>query len=184
MTQLPARDEQIVRAHTGLIRRIVTASQAPERVPDLEEVLDQAEKNGWVQLVVAIRRILDGARGEDLMHGLDDEDQVVVRAILQGIQNPSSLPDPGAGADPALAAGGLASIIHAAARGQTEALQWAAQMAEQMRQAGGDMARLSAAVRPLINGERDRTVLTRGMGEQGRQLVDGILEELAKLEEQ
>ncbi|KPV39179.1 hypothetical protein AN478_12950 [Thiohalorhabdus denitrificans] len=184
MASLPERDEQIVHAHAGLIHRVVLASHDRGQVPDLEEVLDQAENNGWVQLVVAVRRILAGARGEDLMHGLDDEDRVVVDAILRGIQDPSTLPDPQAGADPAMAASGLASIIHAAGTGQSEALQWAAQMAEQMYQAGGDMTRLSAIIRPMINGERDRGRLTRGMGEQGRQLVDGILEELAKLEEQ
>lgn len=184
MASLPEREEQIVRAHAGLIHRIVMASHDRSQVPDLEEVLDQAERNGWTQLVVAIRRILDGARGEDLMQGLDEEDQTVARAILRGIQDPATLPSPQEGADPAMAASGLASIIHAAGRGQTEALQWAAQMAQQMNQAGGDMTRLSAVIRPMINGERDRSTLTRGMEEQGRQLVDGILEELAKLEQQ
>jgi len=33
----------------------------------------------------------------------------------------------------------------------------------------------------MINGEREAKVLSRGMGAQGRQLVDSILEELHKL---
>lgn len=183
MAQLPDRDQQIVDAHAGLIHRVVLASHDRSQVPDLEEVLDQAEANGWVQLVVAIRRILDGWRDERVMQGLDDEDRVVAEAILRGIQDPASLPDPQGGADPSMAAPGIASIVHAAGTGQTEALQWAAQMAEQMHQAGGEMAQIAAILRPLINGERDHGTLTRGMGEQGQKLVDGILEELARLEE-
>ncbi|MFB6259796.1 MAG: hypothetical protein ABEJ96_08620 [Thiohalorhabdaceae bacterium] len=183
MAQLPDRDKQIVDAHAGLIHRVVRACYDPSQVPDLDEVLEQAEGNGWVQLVIAIRHILDGWRDERVMLGLDDEDRVVAEAILRGIQDPATLPDPQAGADPSMAAPGIASIVHAAGSGQTQALQWAAQMAEQMHQAGGEMAQIAAVIRPLINGERDRGTLTRGMGDQGQQLVDGILEELAQLEQ-
>lgn len=183
MAQLPDRDQQIVDAHAGLIHRVVRACYDRSQVPDLDDVLEQAEANGWVQLVIAIRRILEGWRDDRVMQGLDDEDRVVAEAILRGIQDPGTLPDPQAGGDPSMAAPGIASIVHAAATGQTEALQWAAQIAEQMHQAGGEMAQIAAILRPLINGERERSTLTQGMGEQGRQLVDGILEELAKLEQ-
>ena len=54
-------------------------------------------------------------------------------------------------------------------------------MAEQMSAAGGDMKLLGGIVRKMINGERDSSKLSKGMGVQGRQLVDSILEELAKL---
>jgi len=184
MTTLPDKHHQIRQAHAGLIHRIVLACHDRSQVPDLEDVLAQAEANGWSDLVQALRRILDGQREEGVLLGLDEEDRVVGEAVLQGLQDPSSLPDPQAGADPAMAAGGIASIIHGAARGQTEALQWVAQMAEQMHQAGGDMTRLAAAIRPLVNGERDPDVLARGMDQQGRRLVEGILQELARLEQQ
>jgi hypothetical protein len=55
-------------------------------------------------------------------------------------------------------------------------------MGEQMLSAGGDMARLSATFRPLIDGERDADKLSRGMGPQGRSLLLSIIEELAKLD--
>ena len=184
MPDKPDKPDQIRQAHAGLIHRIVIACHDRSQVPDLEDVLDQAEANGWSELVVALRRILDGQRDDTVLLGLDEEDRVVAQAVLQGLQDPATLPDPNAGADPAMAASGIASIIHAAARAQTEALQWMAQMAEQMHQAGGDMTRLAAAIRPLVNGERDPAVLSRGMDSQGRQLVDGILEELARLEQQ
>jgi hypothetical protein len=183
MAQLPDKEQQITQAHAGLILRVVQACHDRSQVPDLDEVLEQAEANGWVQLVVAIRGILNGQRDERVLQGLDDEDRVVARAILEGLQDPATLPDPQAGADPGMAAPGIASIVHAAANGQTEALQWAAQIAEQMHNAGGEMAQIAAIIRPLVNGERDRQTLIRGMGEQGQQLVDAILEELAKLEQ-
>jgi hypothetical protein len=184
MTTLPDKHDQIRQAHAGLIHRIVLACHDRDQVPDLEDVLGQAEANGWSELVRALRRILDGERDEGVLLGLDEEDRVVSEAVLQGLQDPSSLPDPQAGADPAMAASGIASIIHGAARGQTEALQWVAQMAEQMHQAGGDMTRLAGAIRPLVNGERDPDILARGMDHQGRRLVEGILQELARLEQQ
>jgi hypothetical protein len=183
MANLPDKEQQIVQAHAGLIHRVVLACHDRSQVPDLEEVLEEAEGNGWVQLVLAIRHILDGRRDESVLQGLDDEDRVVAEAILRGLQDPTTLPDPEAGADPSMAAPGIASIVHAAAHGQTEALQWAGQMAEQMQRAGGEMAQLAAIIRPLVNGERDRQTLVRNMGEQGRALVDGILEELARLEQ-
>jgi hypothetical protein len=54
-------------------------------------------------------------------------------------------------------------------------------MAEQMSQVGGDMARLAALIRPLINGERDPEKLCRGMSASAQKLVLLILEELGKL---
>jgi hypothetical protein len=53
-------------------------------------------------------------------------------------------------------------------------------MAEQMRRAGGPMARLAAVIRPLINGERDADKLCKGMNEQTRQLTLDILGELGR----
>ena len=53
-------------------------------------------------------------------------------------------------------------------------------MAEQMSGAGGDMARLAAIMRRLVNGERDADLLTRGMEAQGKGLVMSILKELEK----
>ena len=58
MATLPAKEQQIVEAHTGLIHRVVMACQNRERVPDLDDILKQAEQNGWLQLVAAIRQIL------------------------------------------------------------------------------------------------------------------------------
>lgn len=182
MSRLPPREQQIVQAHAGLIHRMVLACQDRSQVPDLEEVLDQAVRNGWDDLVAVLRRILDGRRDEGVLEGLDDEDRTVAKTILMGLQDPSVLPDPSAGADPGVAAPGIASLVHAAGTGDPQALQWAAEMAEQMQRAGGEMAGLAGIIRPLINGERDPEFLTRGMGNHGRKLVEDILAELAPLE--
>jgi hypothetical protein len=151
-------------------------------VPDLEDILKQAEQNGWLQLVAAIRKILAGSRNESVLSSLDEEDQVIVRSILRGLQAPETLPDLGKGVDGAMAAPGVAAMVNGARSGNLETLQLLGAMAQQMMRAGGDMARLAGILRPLVQGERDADKLTQGMGPEGEKLVLLILEELAKLD--
>ncbi len=179
---LPDKTEQILQAHAGLIHRVVMAAQNPELVPDLEQILNQAVENGWTELVDAIRRILAGERDLGAFAHLDEEDGTIVESILRGIQNPDTLPDLNTEIDPDLAAPGIASLVHASRRGNTEALQLIAQMATQMLKAGGDMARLAAIIRPLVQGERDADKLAEGMTEKGQTLVHKIVAELNRLE--
>jgi hypothetical protein len=175
------RKQQIIHAHAGVIVQVVQCIGNPQLVPQVEEILKVSEQNGWTDLVAVIRRIIKGERESNLLNGLDEEDSTIAGAILQGIQNPATLPDPNQPADASMAAPGIAHMVHQAATGNTEALQLISQMAEQMSKAGGDMTLLSGIIRKMINGERDPSVLSRGMGIQGRQLVDSILEELHKL---
>ena len=182
MAALPEKDQQIIEAHTGLIHRVVIGCQNRAMVPDLEDILKQAEQNDWLQLVAAIRKILAGSRKESLLNGLDAEDQVIVRSILRGLQNPETLPDLGKGVDSAMAAPGIAAMVNGARNGNLETLQLLGAMARQMMRAGGDMARLAGILRPLVQGERDADKLTQGMGAEGEKLVLLILEELAKLD--
>lgn len=182
MPSLPEKTEQIVQAHAGLIHRVVIACQNRALVPDLDDILKQAADNGWTDLVAAIRKVLAGQREVGAFRHLDEEDFTIVESILRGIQNPATLPDLSQQFDANMAAPGLASLIHAARGGSLEALQLIADMATQMLQAGGDMARLAGIIRPLVTGERDADKLCEGMGDQGQQLVLGILRELAKLE--
>jgi hypothetical protein len=182
MATLPAKDQQIIEAHTGLIHRVVMGCQNRQRVPDLDDILKQAEQNGWLQLVAAIRKILAGTRDASVLNGLDEEDSVIVHSILRGLQNPDTLPDLTAGVNGAMAAPGIAAMVHGARRGNLETLQLLGNMAQQMLQAGGDMARLAAILRPLVQGERDADKLTAGMSAEGQKLVVAILDELAKLD--
>ncbi|MGF1643755.1 MAG: hypothetical protein ACFCUJ_08915 [Thiotrichales bacterium] len=182
MAKLPDYQSQIIATHAALIVAVVDAVQKREVPEELTAALRTSESNGWVQLVAAIRRILGGARQPDLLIGLDAEDSAIIDAILRGIQNPATLPNPNAVGDPTMAAPGLAQILHAARGGQPHALSMAATLAEQMTQAGGDMARIGGAIRRLIDGERDLNTLDRGLSASGRSLLHSILEELARLE--
>ena len=175
------RRQQIIQAHAGVIVQVVHSIGNPQLMPETEEILKVSEQNGWTELVAVIRRILNGERDASLLNGLDEEDATIAGAILEGLQNPSTLPDPNKPADASMAAPGIAHMVHEASTGNPQALQIISQMAQQMTQAPGDMKMLGGIIRKMINGERDPKVLARGMGVQGRQLVDSILEELAKL---
>ena len=175
------RQEQILHSHAGMIVQIVKTIGDPSLLPQTMEILQVSEKNGWGEIVSVMRRILNGDRGDSLLIGLDEEDSTIIKAILLGIQNPATLPDPDAKTDASMAAPGIAHMVHHAATGNTQALEIVSQMAEQMSQAGGDMRGLGNIVSKLVDGERDPAKLCLGMGVQGRQLVDSILEEISKL---
>lgn len=161
---------------------MVQAAHNPALRPELNSILDQAEKQGWTSLVPRLRRVLEGERSTALLQGLDEEDTVILRSVLEGIQDPRSLPDPKQAGDATQAAPGLARMIHSASRGDSEALHWLSQMAEQMTRAGGDMARLGGIMKRLVDGEREPDTLCKGMGAQGESLVLSLLSELGRLE--
>ena len=180
MAQLPDRHQQIITMHAAFINQVVQFSQNEADRPQYEQLLKSAGENGWDNLVHAIRMIVAGQREMSAIKGLDEEDRVIAEAIMRGLQNPATLPDPNAKPDPALAAPGLAGMIRAAASGNVEALTLISNMAEQMSKAGGPMAKLASVIRPLINGERDPDKLCKSMNSQTEQIVQGILEELGK----
>ena len=181
MPNLPSHTEQIIQAHAGLICRVVMACNNRMLVPELEPILQTTAANGWIDLVATVRQVLSGRRDPGLLRGLDDEDRVIVEAILRGLQDPATLPDPNRQADPTMAAPGLAFMIDAATKGNVQALQLVANMAEQMTRVGGDMSRLGAIVNRLVRGERTATLLCSGMGANAQQLILSVLEELGKL---
>jgi hypothetical protein len=169
MSTTPDLKEQILQSHAGLIHRVVMHCNNPGSVPDLEQVLKQAEDNDWNQLVAAIREIMAGKRDESILLGLDNED----RTVLEDLQ---------ADFDANMAAPGLAGLIHASRKGNLQALQIVGNLAKQMLAAGGDMGILSGRLRPLIEGERDADKLTEKMSPKGQKLMLDIIEELLKLE--
>jgi hypothetical protein len=179
---MPDRQEQIRLVHAAFIRQVVETCRNLDRQREFETVLQEAEQQGWVALVGAVRRIGRGERGPALFAGLDEEDRVIAEAVLLGLQDPRTLPDPAKAQDPGLAAPGLAHMIHAAAHGNAQALILIGNMADRMLKVGGDLGRLSGIIRPLIDGERDRGKLCRGMDARGEQLVLDILAELGRLE--
>jgi hypothetical protein len=181
MTKLLEYEQQVRQTHAELIHLVVKTCTNTAFKTELEPVLQTAKNNGWEALTNAIAKILEGRRDEALLRDLDNEDSIIVRAILEGLQNPASLPDMNNQADPAMAAPGLAHIIHAANRGDVQALQAISIMAEQMIQTTGDLRLLGGIMHRLAKGERDPDALCQGMGASGEQLVLSLLEELNKL---
>lgn len=179
---IPNRKDQIIQAHAVLIVGVVKAAQNPAERPAIDEALNVSEQNGWGDLVKVLRKILDGSRDLGMLAALDEEDSTIAESVLLGLQNPATLPDPDAKPDATMAAPGLAHMIHEATKGQAQALQLLAGMAEQMTSAGGDMAQIGGIMRRLVNGERDPNELAKKMGPQGESLLLAILEELGKLE--
>ena len=178
---IPERDQQIIQTHAAFICQAVELLQGAAAGAQLQTLLQAAEDNGWIALAGAVRAIAEGRRELGQLGELDDEDRVIAGAILRGLQDPATLPDPRQKADPTLAAPGLAHMIHAAGRGDVQALTLISQMAEQMSKVGGDMGRLAAVIRPLINGERDPDRLCARLDTRSQQLVLQILDELGRL---
>jgi hypothetical protein len=178
---IPEREQQIRLAHATLIHQVVRTCHNRDQRAELESVLEVAAQQGWTELVQVIRRIVGGQRDEALLQGLDEEDTVIIRAILDGLQNPATLPDPNQQGDPTMAAPGLAQMIHAAGSGDAQALQAVSMMAQQMMAAPGDMARLGGNMKRLVDGERDADKLCQGMGASGEQLMLSLIEELNRL---
>ncbi len=181
MAHLPSAIDQVLRVHAAFIHTVVNALRDRSQLPDLMKQLDAAEQAGWTHLAGALRHVVNGRRDASIKLGLDEEDSIVLDAVLRGIDNPDTLPAIDVQPDGGSAAPGLAALIDASARGDAQAMSVLANMAEQMMKAGGDMALLGGRMRRLLNGERDADQLVAGMSPLGRELVISLLDELAKL---
>jgi hypothetical protein len=157
MAMIPERDQQIRQAHATLIHQVVKACQNQEAAVELNSVLEVALQQGWNDLVNTIQLIVKGNRDASMLNALDEEDSVIIKSILDGLQNPASLPDIEQQGDATMAA------------------------AEQMTSAPGDMARIGGNIKRLVDGERDADILCKGMGPSGEQLMLNLIEELNKL---
>lgn len=175
------KTSQIQQTHAPLIHQVVQACHDENARQELDPMLQQALSHGWENLVVTIRRILNGERDEKLLMGLDEEDCIIVRTILDGLQNPNSLPDPQTSSDPSIAAPGLAMLIRQTHSGDKEAANTLRDMAEHMHTIPGDMSLLASSLEKLIDGERDLQILSQGMSGRGQRLLQEILSELGKL---
>ncbi|MCK5394592.1 MAG: hypothetical protein KAJ32_01295 [Gammaproteobacteria bacterium] len=180
--QAPDKREQILQTHASLILAVVQTIHNQDLKPHLDTVLQQSAQNGWQDLVNVINKILAGNRDQSLVNGLDDEDAVIIDSILLGLQDPKSLPKSEQSGDATQAAPMFARLIDEARRGDHNALSMLGSMAEQMSNAGGDLANLSAVIKNMIDGERDVDKLCTRMGPQGESLITQILSELAKLD--
>lgn len=183
MATLPDRKQQIMVVHAELIKRVVDACGNALKIDALEPVLKASEKNGWQTLVARIRSILKGQRDAALLNGLDEEDSVIIDAILRGLQDPNTLAALNQPVGPEHAAPGLAVMIYGTARGDAHSLEMIGTMAQQMLSMGDDMARISGRLRDLVDGEREPDKLCKGLGSAAEKLMLGVIAELHKLEQ-
>ncbi len=178
----PEKKQQILQTHASLVLAVVQTIHNAELKPHLDQVLQQSAQNGWQSLVTVINKIVAGNRDQALLNNLDEDDSVIVDSILRGLQDPETLPKVEQSGDATQAAPMFARLIDEARRGNTHSLTVLGSMAEQMVNAGGDMANLSAVLKDMIDGERSVDKLCTRMGVQGESLVTQILSELAKLD--
>ena len=176
-SKLPSLQQQVIQTHASLINLIVDSTQRSELKNKVNEVLNISTNNGWISLVNAIRKVLAGQQQLDQLGELDNEDKIIITAIINGIENPQTLPLQSIGSSQS-AAPGLAHMVHAATNGDAQALTALATMAEQMSQAGGNIGLLASIMKKLVDGNRDIDELTQGMDSKGQALVASIVEEL------
>jgi hypothetical protein len=87
-----AGTQHVLQPLARLIVMTVIALENAEVRQQLEAAFEDAIQQGFGNLVSAIQRIINGERDEAaLWEGLDDEDAMIVSAILQGIRDPDSL---------------------------------------------------------------------------------------------
>lgn len=180
--QITDKENQILQMHGNLITSVVQCTQNPEMRVHLDMALKKSAQNGWEGLVESITKILNGSREESLLNSADDEDKIILSAILKGIQDPGTLPKADEQANAAMAAPMLAKLISEASRGDHNAVIMLGGMADQMNAAGDDMANVGAILKTMIDGERDVDKLCTRVGQQGESLIISILDELAKLD--
>jgi len=179
----PENEEEILRSHEGLIKRVIIHCNNPGSVPDLEQILQMAEQNDWTDLVAVIRDIMSGNRDETLLSGLDDEERVIIEAILNSLkQGPISISGVRANYDSEHAGPGIASLIHASQAGDANAVEVFTNVTRQMAEEGGDLTVLASRLQLMLGGERNEETLCQQMDGKNLQLMQDILSELRNLE--
>ncbi|RCJ18406.1 hypothetical protein A6770_33185 [Nostoc minutum NIES-26] len=81
-----------LRQYGQLIAAVVVFVNDAEVRQQLEAALEEWVKVGWVNLIAAIRLVLDGERDEDVLcESLNYLEAPIINAILRGIANPNTL---------------------------------------------------------------------------------------------
>jgi len=156
----------------------------PNSASDLEQALQLAEANDWQKLVATIRNIMSGNRGRTLLQNLDEEETIIIESILNGIDDPATLPAVTADLNSDMAASGIASLIHASMQGNTESANVIDSLTTQMSNTGSEYATIAVSIKKMIEGERNLEILIENISEQGHNLMTDILTELKTLETQ
>ena len=172
--------EDILKEHASLIHLVVSAVGMPDIRPQLDQQLALAESNGWHALVAAIRGILGGERDITALGELDEEDSVIVQAILDGLKDPAVLPGLAGAVDPDVAGPAIARLVVDTAAGVEGAAEAFEQVMAQLAQAGPELAAVAERVRRMVQGERDAAALTAGLEAPAARLAGRVLDELGR----
>lgn len=170
--------EELLKLHAALLHDVVNACHDKDKQVELLNMLNEAENNGWQKLCEAIRAILSGQRDESVLEGLDEEDAILIQAILIGIDNPQTLPENNLDQQRDDAAAGLATTIAAACQGDQRAMELIAHMEQTFQENPTEMGAIGNAIRRMVNGERSVITLVEGMDNSSALLVEQILKEL------
>lgn len=84
--------DQIRRRNARFIRGVVLAMDDHDARVELENALEIAAQNQWLDMVEVVRCILDRRTDDIDLSSLDPEDRVIADAILAAMADPSALP--------------------------------------------------------------------------------------------
>ena len=190
-----------------VIRAVVAACHGNARaVQELEPFLNDVEKeDDWRNLVLVIRRIMQGERGVELMEGLDAVDAAIVRRILEllaGHSEPSpsggeeSRPDQaetprreaargeapggGSGQGEGITVEDILNLVVAGAKGDQQAGGQAYQIAQALQQdrnAPPEIRALGKGLQNVLEGLRGDEAV-RGLPPEAAELVRVVLAQL------
>lgn len=178
MDHKPKQVEELLKLHAELLHDVVNACHDKDKQVELLAMLNEAENNGWQKLCEAIRTILSGQRDESVLDGLDEEDAILIQAILIGIENPETLPKHDLEAQRNDAAIGLASTIASACQGDPKAMELIAHMEQTFLENPTEMGAMGNAIRKMVNGERSAVTLVENMDSTSSMLIEHVLKEL------
>jgi hypothetical protein len=116
-----------------------------------------------------------GNRERVLLHELDEEENIIIESILNGLEDPGTLPTVTADLNSALAAPGIASLIHASMQGNPESLNIISDLTKQMKDTDGDNSNIAESIITMIDKEHDLAKLTADRLEQEQILLADIL---------
>lgn len=179
---LSSEDQQkIIRDYALLIHQAVQAIRAGAASDALLRGLEMVRHTpGGETLADAILQRIAPKGAYARPHALSPRDTAVMEAIERGVQDPATLPDITESVDPTRAAPGLAAVIAAARRGDTQANTLLSLMQDQMAAFGGDMARVALVLAALRNGDADDPLELDTLSSEARSLIRSVQSELTK----
>lgn len=182
MDNLSSDTKKILQENADLIHLVILALSDSKFIPQLNANLEQAEKNGWTDLVASVRKIISGVRDIAEFPDLDNEDRTVINGILKGIEDPASLPAVENSVEPDKIGTTIANYVYETNAGNKDARNNLNILSAELISGPGDLKQIASVIGLLVQGERDKQVLCGNMGHTGIAIIESILEEMTRLE--